>query len=234
MHFVNARLYPPSEERVNDRDRLVAIFAAAFEGEPDLADYSPAALRVLSTSAALFLERGAASTSVRDLTKACGLSPGALYNHFSSKDELLFAIVRHGHQRMRRRIDAALAPAGDDPVEGFCGFVTAYVTGHVQQPELAQLSRQEYLHLSPAHYDEIVEVRRSMRRTLSGLISSGEQAGHFRVIGDVVGQTLMVLDMCSRTSDWYDRSRTSDEGEIVGRYVQAALRLVGAADTAPA
>ena len=38
----------------------------------------------------------------------------------------------------------------------------------------------------------------------------------------------MVLDMCSRTSDWFDRSRDTDPAEIVARYVQAALRLVGA------
>ena len=36
----------------------------------------------------------------------------------------------------------------------------------------------------------------------------------------------MVLDMCSRTSDWFDRTRDSDPDEIVGRYVRAALRLV--------
>jgi TetR/AcrR family transcriptional regulator, cholesterol catabolism regulator len=225
---VNARLYPPGNEQVNDRDHVVAIFSAAFANEPDLADYSPAAHRVLSTSAALFLERGAANTSVRHLTRACGLSPGALYNHFPSKDELLFTIVRHGHDRMRRRIDEALDPAPTDPVAGFRAYVTAYVTGHVRQPELAQLSRQEYLHLSPGHCAEIVELRRGMRRTLSALIHRGEQAGHFRVLGDVVGQTLMVLDMCSRTSDWYDRSRESDEHEIAARYVQGALRLVGA------
>jgi hypothetical protein len=38
----------------------------------------------------------------------------------------------------------------------------------------------------------------------------------------------MVLDMCSRTSDWFDRSRESDPAGIVQRYVVAALRLVGA------
>jgi AcrR family transcriptional regulator len=224
---VNARLYPQRHEHVNDRDHVVAIFVAAFADQPDLAALSPAARRVLATSAALFFERGAANTSVRDLTRACGLSPGALYNHFPSKDELLFTLVRHGHARMRRRIDAALAPATGEPAAAFGAFVGAYVAGHVEQPELAQLVRHEYLHLSPEHYAEIVEVRRDMRRTLTTLIRAGAAAGCFHVLGDPVGQTLMVLDMCSRTSDWFDRSRESDETEIGARYVQAALRLVG-------
>ena len=116
MHSVNDRLYPSRSEHVNDRDDLVAVFAAAFAGPPDLATFTPAARRVLAGSAALFFARGAANTSVRDLTKACGLSPGALYNHFPSKDELLFTIVRHGHERMRRRIAASLTDAGAGPV----------------------------------------------------------------------------------------------------------------------
>ena len=204
------------------------IFGAAFADQPDLAGLSAAAHRVLATSAALFFERGAANTSVRDLTKACGLSPGALYNHFPSRDELLFTIVRHGHTRMQRRIDAALAQVDDDPVSRFQAYVGAYVAGHVDQPELAQLVRHEYLHLSRAHYREIVAVRRSLRRMLTGFIVAGAAAGRFDLLGDAVGQTLMVLDMCSRTSDWFDRSRDTDPAEIVGRYVHAALRLVGA------
>jgi AcrR family transcriptional regulator len=228
MLGVNARLYPARGERVNDRDDLVAIFAAAFDGQPDLAAFTPAARRVLAASAALFFARGAANTSVRDLTKACGLSPGALYNHFPSKDELLFTIVRHGHERMRRRIDAALAAAGDGPEPSLRAYVSAYIAGHVDQPELAQLVRHEYVHLSPAHCAEIVAVRRAMRRTLTGFIRDGAAAGVFDPIGDPVGQALMVLDMCSRTSDWFDRSRDTDPTEIAARYVRAALRLVGA------
>ena len=204
------------------------IFGAAFTDQPDLADLSVAAHRVLATSAALFFECGAANTSVRDLTKACGLSPGALYNHFPSRDELLFTIVRHGHDRMQRRIDTALTRAADDPEARFRAYVGAHVTGHVDQPELAQLVRHEYLHLSPAHYADIVARRRAMRRTLTGFITDGAAAGQFDLIGDPVGQTLMVLDMCSRTSDWFDRSRDTDPAEIVDRYVRAALRLVGA------
>ncbi len=226
---MNARLYTARGNQVNDRDRLVTVFHAAFADEPDLGTLSAAKLRVLANSAALFFQRGAANTSVRDLTKACGLSPGALYNHFASRDDLLFTIVRHGHVRMQRRIDAALAQAPADAQARFCAYVGAYVTGHVDRPELAQLVRREYRHLSAEHYANIVATRRAMRRMLTDFIAAGSAQGQFDLVGDAVGQTLMVLDMCSRTSDWFDRTRDTNPSEIVQRYVQAALRLVGAA-----
>jgi AcrR family transcriptional regulator len=231
MHSVNDRLYTRRTSRVNERDRLVAIFSATLEGQPDLADLGPAAMRVLASAAALFYERGAVDTSVRDLTRACGLTPGALYNHFSSKDDLLYTLIRHGHERMHRRIERHLAGAGDDPVAGFCGFVRAYLIGHMHNPELAQVVRREYLHLSDERRAEIVEIRRAMRRQLAELIAEGERAGSFDLIGGrdgAVASALMVLDMCSRTSEWFDRSRESDPSGIIERYVTAALRLVGA------
>ena len=126
------------------------VFLDAFRGEPDLADLNPTALRVLATAAALFHARGAAGTSVRDITRACDLSPGALYNHFPSRNDLLFTLVAHGHARLRRRVEAALAEAPSAPVDRFAAFVRAYVAGHLAHPTLAQVVRREYLHLRPA------------------------------------------------------------------------------------
>jgi AcrR family transcriptional regulator len=232
MLSVNDRLYPGHVAPVNDRDQLVTIFLADFETQPDLEGLSPAARRVLATAAALFYERGAADTSVRDLTRACGLTPGALYNHFASKDDLLYVLVRHGHHRMRARIDRALTGTVDDPTSAVRAFVRAYMVGHVEHPELAQLVRREYLHLSSERYHEIVDARRAQRSQLAELLAAGERAGAFALIGGAkgaVGSALMVLDMCSRTSDWFDRSRESDPNRIIERYVTAALRLVGAA-----
>ena len=228
---MNDRLYAHGIDHVNERDRLVAIFLAEFADQPDLADTTPAARRVLATAAALFHERGAVDTSVRDLTRACGLTPAALYNHFRSKDELLHTLVRHGHERMSRRIDTAIATAGARAVDGLRAFVRAYTGGHVEHPEFAQMVRREYLHLTPPHYAEIVDMRRAVRRTLTGVLVAGERDGSFRLLGGedgAVAQALMVLDMCSRTSDWFDRTRDGEPGAVVDRYERAALRLVGA------
>ena len=38
----------------------------------------------------------------------------------------------------------------------------------------------------------------------------------------------MVLDMCSRVSEWFDPARAADSDAVRERYVAGALRLVGA------
>ena len=39
---------------------------------------------------------------MRELALACGLTPGALYNHFASKDQLLYSILRTSTSSSRR------------------------------------------------------------------------------------------------------------------------------------
>jgi AcrR family transcriptional regulator len=208
-----------------------AVFEQVFAAAPDLAHLTYAARRVLAMSAALFYRQGAAGTSIRDITRACGLSPGALYNHFASKDDVLHELVRHGHESLEQRIAAALQDIPDEPVARTSAFVHAYVMGHLVHPELAQVVRREYLHLSPVRYDAVVRRRRALRQQLSGLLRHGAATGVFDLIegrdGDI-RVAVMVLDMCSRTSEWYDPRRSEPPRRLADRYVIAALRLAGA------
>jgi AcrR family transcriptional regulator len=208
----------------------LSMFEDAFSRAPDLAHLTPPARRVLAMSAALFYRRGAAATSVRDITKACGLTPGALYNHFASKDDVLYALVAHGHTSLEQRIVDELAGTGDSCVERVAAWVRAYVMGHLVHPELAQVVRREYLHLSPDRYLQIVRRRRTLRAQLSDLLQAGAAEGTFELLGGNIAAirvAVMVLDMCSRTSEWYDPRRNDPPARLADQYVAAALRLVG-------
>lgn len=225
---VPANAPPVSRAAVRDAPE---VFEREFAEAPDLVHLSYAARRVLAMSASLFYRQGAAATSIRDITRACGLSPGALYNHFASKDDMLYELVRHGHEALERRIDTELSKAPDEPAERTAAFVRAYVMGHLVHPELANVVRREYLHLSPARYQEVVARRRRLRTRLSKLLRQGAGAGVFDLIGGSDAATraaVMVLDMCSRTSEWYDPSRSESPARLAERYVAGALRLVGA------
>jgi len=45
--------------------------------------------KILMCAVDLFSKKGYTETSVRDIVSVVGINPGSLYNHFSSKDELL-------------------------------------------------------------------------------------------------------------------------------------------------
>ena len=59
----------------------------------------------------LFVEKGVAGTSIRDVAAAAGVSEGALYRHFDSKDALVWALFAGSFAAFARRLDALQAAA---------------------------------------------------------------------------------------------------------------------------
>lgn len=68
--------------------------------------------RLLAAGKRLVGDRGYFETSVHQITDAAGLSVGAFYVHFDSKEELFAALIRRAGQDVRRFIAANLAPPG--------------------------------------------------------------------------------------------------------------------------
>src|SRR3954471_23572746 len=56
-------------------------------------------------------EAGAGAVSVREAARRAGVSPGAPFRHFSSRDALLAAVAEEAQRRFRAEIDKALAKA---------------------------------------------------------------------------------------------------------------------------
>lgn len=73
-------------------------------------------VRILDAAMALFAERGYRDTTVGDIEKAAGLAPrsGALYQHFSGKEQVLRACVERHVDDLDRMQDAMeMLPLGD-------------------------------------------------------------------------------------------------------------------------
>ena len=63
---------------------------------------------ILAQAAQVFSERGYAGTSMADLMRATGLSKGAIYNHFSSKDDLAVQSFNYAMAQVRERFRVCL------------------------------------------------------------------------------------------------------------------------------
>lgn len=67
---------------------------------------------ILSVSAKLFLEKGFDKTSIQDIAKTAGISKGAIYHHFSSKDEIIKAVTEKQAQVVKATMESWLSAAG--------------------------------------------------------------------------------------------------------------------------
>ncbi|RVW05033.1 TetR/AcrR family transcriptional regulator [Rhodococcus spongiicola] len=72
-----------------------------------------AAERILDAAAALFVERGVATTGMAEVAKAAGCSRATLYRYFENRRALHRAFVHREARRLGERIAATLAPVTD-------------------------------------------------------------------------------------------------------------------------
>ena len=94
-------------------------------------------LRRVLIDAALQLvgEGGAEAVSVREAARRAGVSPGAPFRHFPSRDALMQAVAEEAQRRFRAEIEAALATAAPgDPLGRFRCLGLAYLRWAMRNP----------------------------------------------------------------------------------------------------
>jgi len=64
--------------------------------------------RILAEAADAFADRGYGSTSLNDLVRSTGLTKGAFYFHFASKEELALEVFRSKHEEWHGKVLAVL------------------------------------------------------------------------------------------------------------------------------
>jgi AcrR family transcriptional regulator len=101
--------------------------------------------RLLDAALSLFASRGYDATSVAEIQKACGLSPGsgALYKHFASKQELLHAVTRRELERMVDSRRQLVAISGTDVNEVLQQVSEAIWEGITSQADLFRVLFRE-------------------------------------------------------------------------------------------
>ncbi len=66
------------------------------------------AQQILQAASGCFARRGFHQTTMQDIAEAAGLTAGALYRYFGSKDELIVALVAEDQRQVLERISAVL------------------------------------------------------------------------------------------------------------------------------
>ena len=80
---------------------------------PDLSRYDQKLEHILRTSARIFAAKGYHSTSMRDISRATGVSLAGLYHYCKSKDELLFLIQDHCFGCVQERLEQRIRKIND-------------------------------------------------------------------------------------------------------------------------
>jgi AcrR family transcriptional regulator len=96
-----------------------------------MADGGSTRERIEAAALRLFVEKGVDAASIRDIAQAVGLSDGALYRHYPSKDELVWRLFAEAYEGFAREIERLAGRESGTKrkiaamVRGFCALFDA-------------------------------------------------------------------------------------------------------------
>jgi AcrR family transcriptional regulator len=188
--------------------------------------YGPLDLHpVLLHAMAAFNEHGYHGTTVRDIARRVGVTVPALYYHYENKQALLVTLLDSSIRDVLGRCRAAVAEAGDDPVDRFSAIVECIVLFMANRRGLAFLDT-EIRSLEPENRAHYVALRDELERMLLDTVDAGIASGDF-AMSIPVEASRAVLTMCQGVANWYDLEGPLAPARIAEHYVLLGLGTVG-------
>jgi AcrR family transcriptional regulator len=115
--------------------------------------------KILEHATEVFCEKGYAGASMRDLSRATGMSLAGMYHYFGSKDRLLYLIQKHTFStilsRLRDRLSQLLAPE-----EGIRTFIHNHLEYFLEHQRAMKVLSHEDDVLDGEYGREIAHIKR--------------------------------------------------------------------------
>ncbi len=153
---------------------------------PSTVDGQTVPQRLLNVARTLFAEKGFEGTSVQDVVVAAGVTKGAMYHYFSSKDDLLYEIYGRVLRMQMERLEKFVSHEG--PVEERLHAAAAdVVVTTIENLDSTTIFFRSLHQLSEEKQKEIRRERRRYHETFRAMVVEGQQSGVFRddVSGDL-------------------------------------------------
>ncbi|OLF07441.1 TetR/AcrR family transcriptional regulator [Actinophytocola xanthii] len=193
--------------------------------DDDLADVAKA---LLSSAVECFAVKGFHGTTTRDITTTIGLTPGALYVHFSSKEEVLFEVVRSGHTRVLEELRSA--PSTGNADGRLRWLVARFVTWHATHHTVGRICQYELSPLEPEHYAHVLELRGRINDVFRNAVHRRVDAHRF-ADQDVNRVARAILSLGVDLVRWYRLDGEDSPSRLGEFYADLAIRMTASPRT---
>jgi AcrR family transcriptional regulator len=182
---------------------------------------------IFNTALMLSNEKGFQSMSLRDLSRTSGLSMGALYSYFTSKDELL-AMLQNQGRRLTRKVLTKQIDVNAEPDE----ILRTAIRAHLYLTEVMQkwfyFFYMETKNLDKSQQKKSIESELETEQVFIDILDAGIRKQYFHIENSVL--TASVIK--SMLQDWYlkrwkyARRQVSveDYAEFLIRFVESAIK----------
>jgi AcrR family transcriptional regulator len=210
-------------------------FAAALTGRRSAGGRKPASenvdsrfdrqlARVLEHAARIFCEKGYEGASMRDLSRASGMSLAGLYHYCESKEELLYLIQKHTFLSIINKLRERLS-ASTDPEERVRIFIENHLEYFLANKEAMKVLSHEDETLKDARGAEVRAIKREYYRICFDLLEDLKQDKGLQFSGRLA--VLSLFGMMNWFYTWHnprtDANAKALAGEMSGIFLYGVL-----------
>lgn len=167
---------------------------------------------IIAKAAKLFREKGFSATSMRDLAEHVGVEAASLYNHISSKAEILQEICFKVANNFLSHIEE-VDSAHDNSISKVEAILRFHIRQMIDNYEEVYVSDREWKHLTDPYLSNMQGQRRAYRQRIASIIEQGIQRKEIKHI-DAPTVVLIMLHAVSGIESWH-RSKKKIEPELL-------------------
>jgi AcrR family transcriptional regulator len=182
----------------------------------------PVKERLLRVATRLFARHGFEGTSVQDIVDAAGVTKGAMYHYYGSKDDLLYEVYHQLLTMQTSRLTEIVKGQGNTEERLRAAAVDVVVSSLENLDELIVFFRS--LHMLPEDRQTQVRAeRRAYQDQFRGLVEEGMSTGLFRtkVSADVVVH--YYLSAVNQLGSWFRPDGPLTAQQVGEQYAELLL-----------
>lgn len=177
--------------------------------------------QILQTSTRLFRHKGYAATSMQDIAKDMGIKAASLYNHISSKQEILNELLNVGAELFLNGMNEVRS-SSLAPMEKIEKLISLHVQLSIRHTDLMALMAVEWRHLDDASRSKHNGMRENYEADFRLILKEAREAGAIQSI-DLDIALFSILTTLQRFYAWYDRHSDLNSLDIEKYLVQCLL-----------
>ncbi|MFZ0774726.1 MAG: TetR/AcrR family transcriptional regulator [Candidatus Sulfotelmatobacter sp.] len=178
---------------------------------------------ILAHATEVFCKKGYEGASMRDLSRASGMSLAGLYYYFESKERLLFLIQKHTFTTIVQNLKARLEGVSD-PEQKIRIFVLNHLQYFLANPAAMKVLSHEAESLNNGFASEVAAIKREYYRICVGLLEELKRDGALQFSTRIA--VLSLFGMMNWIYTWHNPRVDADAEHIAREMGDIFLRGV--------
>jgi TetR/AcrR family transcriptional regulator, cholesterol catabolism regulator len=183
--------------------------------------------KILEHATEVFCEKGYEGSSMRDLSRATGMSLAGMYHYFGSKERLLYLIQKHTFSTILSRLHDRLSQSRD-PQQGIRAFIDNHLEYFLEHQQAMKVLSHEAEVLDGEYACEIARIKREYYQTCRELLDRYKKEKGLEFDSRIA--VLSLFGMMNWIYTWYNPRLDGKAEHLAQHMSNIFFRGIGSSD----